>query len=71
VLESAQGHSGGGARARVFDSELGGKKANWRSRPEKIEADLSWDAVARKYLEMFEGAIRLRAGATVFFLGVR
>ena len=27
----------------------------------KIEADLSWDAVAKKYLEMFEEAIRLRA----------
>ena len=26
----------------------------------KIEADLSWDAVAKKYLEMFEEAIRLR-----------
>jgi hypothetical protein len=23
----------------------------------KIEADLSWDAVAKKYLEMFEQAI--------------
>jgi len=22
----------------------------------QIEADLSWDAVAKKYLEMFEGA---------------
>jgi len=31
----------------------------------QIEADLSWDAVARKYLEMFEEAIRLRAGATM------
>ena len=30
----------------------------------KIEADLSWDAVAKKYLELFEEAIRLRAGAT-------
>ena len=24
----------------------------------KIEADLSWDAVAKKYLELFEEAIR-------------
>jgi glycosyltransferase involved in cell wall biosynthesis len=29
----------------------------------KIEAELTWDAVAKKYLEMFEEAIRLRAGA--------
>ena len=29
----------------------------------KIEADLTWDAVAKKYLEMFEEAILLRAGA--------
>ena len=27
----------------------------------KIEAELTWDAVAKKYLEMFEEAIRLRA----------
>lgn len=29
----------------------------------KIEAELNWDAVARKYLELFGEAIRLRAGA--------
>ena len=28
---------------------------------EKIEADLPWDALAKKYLEMFEEAILLRA----------
>ena len=27
----------------------------------KIESELTWDAVARKYLEMFEEAILLRA----------
>jgi len=47
----------------AFDSESGSKKTNRRSGPKKIEADLSWDAVAKKYLEMFEEAIRLRAGA--------
>ena len=31
---------------------------------QKIEAELTWDAVAKKYLEMFEEAIRLRACAT-------
>ena len=33
-------------------------KCDWRSRPKKIKADLSWDAVAHKYLEMFEEARR-------------
>jgi hypothetical protein len=30
----------------------------------KMQADLSCAALAKKYLEMFEEAIRLRAGAT-------
>jgi len=37
----------------IFDSEFGGKKADGRSGPKKIEADLTWDAMAKKYLEMF------------------
>jgi hypothetical protein len=47
-----------GAGVGFFGSESGGKKTNRRSGPEKIEADLSWDALAKKYLEMFEGARR-------------
>ena len=64
MSDSAEGHSGSGPGAGVFDSEFGGKKADGRSGPKKIEVDLTWDAVSRKYLEMFEEAIRLRAGAT-------
>jgi hypothetical protein len=60
VSDSAKGYSSGGPGAGVFDSEFGGKKADGRSGPKKIEANLTWDAMVRKYLEMFEEANQKR-----------
>lgn len=50
--------------AGIFDSLFGGKKSNRQSGPEKIEADLSWDAMAWKYLEMFEDPPSILYGGT-------
>ena len=51
----------GGKMRGGFAKPLNHNRRNGRK---KIEADLSWDALARNYLVLFEEAIRLRAGAT-------
>jgi len=58
VLESAEGYSSGGEGAGFLFLNPEARKQIGDAARKKIEADLTWDDVAKKYLEMFEEARR-------------
>ena len=63
MLESAEGYSSGGEGAGFLILNSEARKQIGEAAREKIEADLTWDAEAKKYLEMIDEAILVRAGA--------
>ena len=58
MSESAEGRSGSGEGAGVLILNSEARKQIGEAARKKIEVDLTWDAVAKKYLEMFEEARR-------------
>ena len=64
MSKSAEGHASGGEGAGFLILNSEARKQIGEATREKIDAELTWDAFAWKYLQMFEEAIRLHAFET-------